>query len=367
MKKIIALILALASLFSLAACGDKSEYPPVESTEEESRVLMTFSYEGEDYELKYELYRALFLNFKGEYDGGDSAFWNTEAAEEAKALINDKIVSFASEIFATVHIAKKIGFDPYSKDADKKVAEYVKLSVEGSEDGSTSGFGGDYDAYLQSLKEKNLNYSASVLLIRYALAYDAVVEYYKGTASKDNPTADMKDGALNFTRDDVKSFYESEDSARVSVITINSDYIDKEIAEQRRSEIASAGSRASALSLAVQMTASIPDDVFSGVLIGSRSLDSAYFGEVTKAALALSVDETSELIEVSTDSVSEYWILYGLEKSDEYFEEYYDSIEETYVAQRIGEIIENAKNEIERSASETKDLKALNYSSVSMP
>ena len=366
MKKIIALILALASLLSFAACADKNKYPPVESTKEEAEVLMTFSYEGEDYELKYELYRALFLNFKGEYDGGDASFWDTDGAEEARALINEKIISFACEIFATVHVAKAVGFDAYSKDADKQVAEYIRLSVEGSEDGATAGFGGDYDAYLASLKEKNLNYSVGELLIRYALAYDAVVEYYKGTASEDNPTADMKNGALKYTREDVKSFYDSDSAARVSVITINSTYIEKSVAKERRDEIASAPSRDAALSLAIQLTASVPEDVLTGVVIGSRSLDAAYFDEITGAALALSADETSELIEVTTDSVSEYWILYGLEKSEEHFNESYDSIEESYVSQRIGEIIENAKNELKTSKSEKSVFGSIKHSKISM-
>ena len=192
------------------------------------------------------------------------------------------------------------------------------------------------------------------------------MEYYKGTASEDNPTADMKNGALKYTREDVKSFYDSDSAARVSVITINSTYIEKSVAKERRDEIASAPSRDAALSLAIQLTASVPEDVLTGVVIGSRSLDAAYFDEITGAALALSADETSELIEVTTDSVSEYWILYGLEKSEEHFNESYDSIEESYVSQRIGEIIENAKNELKTSKSEKSVFGSIKHSKISM-
>ena len=60
MKKLISLILALAAILSLISCGT-SEYPSVDSTEEELRVIMTYSLDSEKYEVKYELYRAFFL------------------------------------------------------------------------------------------------------------------------------------------------------------------------------------------------------------------------------------------------------------------------------------------------------------------
>ena len=185
MKKIICLILIIISLFSLGACSD-SEFPPVESTDEEARVLMTVRYEKEEYEIRYELYRSLFLNFKTEYDGGDSSFWNRPESAEAKEKINGTIVNFCKDIFAVLHLAKSIGFDPYSKEADKLVEEYISASVNGNSD-IAEGYGGDYDAYLESLREMNLNYSVQTLLYRYSIAYDKIVEYYAGSMNADNP------------------------------------------------------------------------------------------------------------------------------------------------------------------------------------
>ena len=46
-KKLICLALILATALSLMACG--GSYEPVPSTDEEARVVMTFSYEGEKY------------------------------------------------------------------------------------------------------------------------------------------------------------------------------------------------------------------------------------------------------------------------------------------------------------------------------
>ena len=62
LKKLLCLTLIFAAVLSLAACSAK--YEPVPSTEEEARVVMRFALDGKKYELKYELYRALFLTYK---------------------------------------------------------------------------------------------------------------------------------------------------------------------------------------------------------------------------------------------------------------------------------------------------------------
>ena len=365
MKKLIAIILILCSCLSLFACGDE-KYPPAPSTDEEAEVMMTFSYEDEKYELKYELYRALFLNLSGEYDGGNRDFWKSDAASLAKADINERIISLAADIFATLHIAKAIGFNPYSKDVNEQISEYVENSVDGSDDGEFEGFGGDYDAYLASLKAKNMNYSVQTLLLRYSIAYDAVIKYYTGTVDSENPTTDMESGSLEFTKGDVRAFYDGELSARVSLIVINSTYIPKETAAARRDAIASAPTRDEALAKAIQLTSGTPSDILDGVVIGKHSLDAAYYSKVTSTALELEVDEVSELIEITSADTSEYWILYKLDKTEEYFNENYDAIEDVYISERIGEIIENAKSEIIKSKSTKAAFEELDLSGISM-
>ena len=60
LKKLICALLTVAMLLALISCGD---YEPVPSTADEARTVMTFRIEGEKYELKYELYRCLFLTY----------------------------------------------------------------------------------------------------------------------------------------------------------------------------------------------------------------------------------------------------------------------------------------------------------------
>lgn len=70
MKRAVSLFLLLAILLSLLV-GCKEKYPKIESTDEEARVVATLSVGEGEYELKYELYRALFFTYKSEVDGGD--------------------------------------------------------------------------------------------------------------------------------------------------------------------------------------------------------------------------------------------------------------------------------------------------------
>ena len=63
MKRIVALFLILMMLFSLVGCMG-TFYKPVESTPLEATTVMTFEVDGVRYEMRYELYRLFFLNYK---------------------------------------------------------------------------------------------------------------------------------------------------------------------------------------------------------------------------------------------------------------------------------------------------------------
>ena len=359
MKKLIALILTLATLLLCVGCK-KEKYPEIESTEEESRAMMTFRIGDETYTLRYELYRALFLNFSGHYDNGDKSFWDTEGSKEALAELNEKILRYTLDIFGVLHVAKCIGFDPYSDEAEDIIKEYIRISIEG--DGDTIvGFGGDYDAYLKSIKDANMNYAAHKLLIRYSIAYDKVLEHYAGTVNASNPT-ENEAGALRFTRDDVLNFYNSEDSVRVSLITCYS----RERAEALRNDMLATPDITDALKKAISMTTATPSDVLDGVLIGTHTLDEAYYSEVTKAAFDLELGSFSDIVTAATENGTEYWILYKHEKKMDCFDNNYNAMADVFVSQKIGEIIEGAKASLRASLSESDAYRNLKHSSISM-
>ena len=363
MKKLLSLILIFATLLTLASCGG-TEYAPVPSTDEESRVLMTFSFEGEKYELKYELYRALFLTHSETYDKGDKSFWAKPEAQSAIKEINETIVGLSLDIFATLHLSKKIGYDPYSANAENKINEYIKESVEGGD--TVKGYDGDYDAYLSSLKSMNLNYSVQTLLLRYSIAYDKILEYYKGTADADAPTPDMESGKLHYNESDVRDFYNGDESARISIVVFNAEYITKETVDQRRDKIASFSDITSALNYAVSFTSGDPEDILDGAVIGKNSMDSSFYSEVTSCAFSMDVGEVSPVISIATDRSIEYWVICKMEKTQDYLDENLEKVEEVYVSQKIGEILENVKTSIGSSKKTTDAFNSLDLSKISM-
>ena len=366
LKKIICILLLAATLFLLAACGD-DEYPPVESTEEEARVVMTFSFEEETYKLKYELYRALFLNFKSEVDGGDSTVWSGENADKYIAEIDALIKDFASDIFAAFHIAKKIGKDPFSSEVDEQISEQIKLSVNGVLGSETIiGYGGDYNKYLEALKADNLNYSAHVTLLRYGIAYNSILEYYAGTINEDNPLPETAKGALEYTDADVERFYYSADCVRVLILQYDTRNVSKSRINEIRDTMASKGSEDAVSAYILGNTATSPEDAKFGMLIGKFSLDDAYYSEITEAAFTLSQGEVSRVIEVNDGETSMYYILYKAGNSTDFFEDKKDIVTETYVANEIGKIINEAKLAIEQSARETDILTSLDRAGISM-
>ena len=360
MKRLIALILIFATLMLSVGCK-KEKYPEIESTEEEARVMMSFSIGGEKYDMKYELYRALFLNWSSHYDNGDKSFWEKEESKDELAELNEKILQYTLDIFAVLHVAKSIGFDPYSDEAEEIIADYIEQSVEGDGD-TVLGFDGDYDAYIDSLKAQNMNYSVHKLLLRYSIAYDKIITYYEGTSNENNPS-ENQNSALSFTTEDVYAFYNSENAVRVSAVITS---ISQQKAQEIRDAMASAASTEKALEIAINKTTSGGSEITNGVVIGTHSLDKAYYSEATYAAFALDLYETSKVITVITDKGAEYWILYKQEKSKEHFQSCYTDVVSVYISQMIGEKLETAKNTLKASLYESNVYKNLNHSEISM-
>ena len=366
MKKLFALILVFAALLSFSACKDEL-YPPVESTEEESRVLMTFKIGKDEYNVKYELYRALFLNYAQEYDGGDRSFWSTAESEDAKAKINERIEGMCADIYSVIHHAKSIGYDVYSADADTIVAQLVSKSVNGYVDGESNfeGFGGDYDAYLAALREMNLNYSVQDLLYRYSIATEKINEYYAG--KKDESSFAPQNGALCATDDEIRAFYYGEDAVRVLLVTLDSRSYTHTRAEEIRNKINSLADEKEVSSYIVSFTATAAEDAFDGVLIGRYSLDSAFYSAVTKSAFSLGIGQASDIVEVSTGDTSCYYILYRVEKSDDHLTEKSESIRDVYIANEIGKRLANDKNALLSSLEKTENYNSIIHSQISMP
>ena len=363
MKKITTLILLLSLCFSLFACGNK--YAPVESTEEEKQIMYTMSMDGKEYEVAYELYRALFLQYKSGVDGGDNDVWTSGEREKYITEINDIIFSRISDIYAVFHLCDKVGIDVYSDVVEDTISDYIKVSVEGGsiDDVKFEGFDGDYDAYLAHLKSENLNYSVQVLLYRYSIAYLMLEDYYADKVSGED--------TVSYTREDVKAYYDSDECVRVlEVFLSTTNEYDKlintlERAERLRDGIAQQSNEYDVGTYMISNTLSA-EGLRDGMVIGKHSLDPAYYEDLTLTAFSLSLGETSEVVEIITSTSSGYYILYRAEKSDENFEKCYDQIEASYILNLIGTDIFDTANALKVRIKQTNAFTALVHSEISM-
>lgn len=378
MKKIIALILALAAILSLASCNRNKGYPPVKSTDEEARTVMTLSIDGDTYEVKYELYRTFFLTYKSQVDGGDSSVWQGANKDVYVERINELILNRITEIYAAFAVCERIGFDVYSKDVENKIKENVRISVEGGSYGSST-IGGyeSYDDYLAALKASNMNYSVQALLFRYAIAVDAIDTHYIGTASSDDVDINLTEGAIKYTRDDVKAFYNSDECVRVLRSNFQKaiayDPIEKAYTLKARFEEAAASAesledkeKAVAKAIIDNGFFSNPGEVKAGFVIGRYSLERGYYGDMTDAAFAISEGEVSDPIEVVMGLENSLYILYRTYKSDEHFDANYDEIKNAYLTNYVGKISHGVAEELKSSVSYTEHFVNLDHSQIRM-
>ena len=378
MKKLIAIILILASLLALTACRNEKDYPPVESTEDEARTVMTLSIDGNEYDVRYELYRAFFLTYKSQVDGGNAEVWTGKNKDEYVEKIDKIIIDRITEIYAAFAMCEKIGFDIYSDEVEDKIKENIRISVEGGSYGSSTIEGFDsYEDYLSALKSMNLNYSVQTLLFRYAIAVDAIDTYYIGTASSDDVNINLSVGAIKYTKEDVKEFYDSDECVRILRSSFNKkiSYTPLEKAEALRDALQSAADskdtleeKEDAVVVAIMANGLYANaaEIKEGYVIGRYNLERAYYGAMTDAAFDLEIGEVSAPVEIVTDIEDSYYVLYKSYKSDEHFENNYDSIRYIYLMNYVGEISHGVIQKLKDSIVCTDFLKEINHAEIGM-
>ncbi len=367
MKKLPFFILILSCIFILASCG-KEKYPPKESTALESQVVMTMNFDGEEYDVKYELYRALFLNLRESVDGGDITVWSGEDKAEYVEKIDTLIKQRVTDIYSVLHIADKVGIDVYSEDFDEAVSEYITVSVEGGYYGNQiiEGFDGDYEKYLESLKEMNLNYSVQDLLLRYSIASEKIFEYYAGYEGEF--VEELVQGKLEYTREDVESFYTGDESVRIIRAYLPKAYFSASRAQEIRDKIVEKANygEEEVANYIISTTSTADSEVLNGEIIGRHNLDEIYYSEIEKVSFELPYFAVSEVIEVSSAYEDAYVIIYKTMKTNSHFDECYDYVKSVYVQNEVGKIIDTAAEGMLAGITEASMLATLDRSNIKM-
>ena len=371
MKKFFALVLVACMLLSLLSCGTAS-YPPVESTEEEATTVMTLKSGDKTYEVKYELYRALFLNFKGQFDKGDSSVWQGENKEEYISAAHEHITSLILDIYAAFALCEDIGFDIYSRSVENKIQEFIRISVEGGSYNGESfiGHDGDYDAYLAYIKSLNHNYSTQVLMYRYAIAIEAIDEHFIGTYSADEIDGNITVGNITYTKEDIEEYYNSDACVRVlrTYISESLDVDPAGRAERLRLDLKEEAKKGeSYVSEMIMGRGPIgATDGIEGILIAKNNLDGAFYNAMIEEAFSLKVGEVSRVVPIHDGQEMRYYIMYRGNKSDEHLEKNYADIVYIFLRDSVGKTVNDKKRELSESITVSDFLKSLDYSGISM-
>lgn len=357
-KRFTALLLLFALVFtmalSLASCGEK--YKPIESTDEEKRTVMKISYDGEKYEVRYELYRALFLELKASVDGGNNDVWSGADKEKYVKAIDELIYQRIAEIYAIFHLCEKADIDVYSDDFDEKIEEIIEATVDGDY------FKEDYDKYLSYLKEMNHNYATQELMLRYNLASEALAGYYMGSFNDEGLGDNVEIGQIKYTKEDVKNFYLDESkSRRVIIMQLDENFFSEERALEIRNSLASQTNENDAIICAGKIIGQPPIEV-----VGKYTYDKFYYSEMTDAAFALEIGEASDVITLRTDDFDGYVILYRLAPTESFFDSAYSEIAISYTYNEFGSTLESVRAAITNAITPTDTLKELDRSTVSM-
>lgn len=282
------LLAVLLTLLALSGC--EKSYKEARSSLSERRVI---AHAG-DYEVRYELFRALFLNYKSSVDGGDNRVWTGPEAnvyfERAKALCEEAMRS----IFGTFAFAKSMGIDPYSEEADRRVAEYVKATIEGGfvNGNYIEGFGGSVSDYRKSLEERHMTDAVNRLLFRYSICNTMLYEYYTDT---------FGGGTIQTDGDTIRAFYNSDACVRLTWIAVPKNTVLTEsqseaLANAKRSDLIACATmaeklqyvafhnlQAAGMDKGVFMTEATCDADYKAVLTEAMTLQAGEVGQVVEA------------------------------------------------------------------------------------
>ena len=373
MKRFLAIALLLCVCLSTLSGCKKNKYQPVESTAEESRVILSLTVGENNYDVRYELYRAFFLTYKSEIDGGDNSVWSSENKNEYINRINEKIVTEAAKIFAVFELCKRLDIDLYTEEIEKEIRDMITVSVDGGSwgDKTVLGFDGDYDKYLASLKEIYHNYQTSVLLMRYSIGKQIIDDHYIGSALADDGSGRITDGAIKYTADTIRNYYNSDESSQIltTFVADGVSYTPRELAEEIRLDVIDAakkGTNAVRVTMIDRGSPTAVAELESGILVGLNSLSRDY-SEIAEVADGLSVGEVGRVVKtVSSEDGQRYYIIYKMEKSDTFFEQNYSAIVQVYLYDTIGTSLSLVADLLQNGVTYTKNYNSIIHSEVRM-
>ncbi len=310
LKKILALVLALACAMAFAACGKvENQGEAVEIKNED--IVLNFG----DKAVDYEEYRYFYLNTKLSMDNGDETYWTTNPDKEAE--LNENVLYSISQLYAIEKAAAENG---------------VTLSDEAKSETQSL-----IDSYNQSYGEEEFgkmlseSYFTLELFERISNVIALESELYLTIIETDKLGKESE----------IKATLNSDDYIRVMHIL----YADEETAK---------GVLETAKTATDEEFYNLAQDAEDGGMIGNTAGYCFTYGMMVepfeKASFELEVGETSDLVK----SDYGYHIIRRLEKSEDYINENYESLAADLLQLEFYEYVDGFANELMESVKFTE-------------
>ena len=317
-KAVRTLTFSLALLLLLICfVGCSSKIKPVESTEQEMRVIG----KCDEYDIYYEELRFVADTYKKtlEKKYGDGIWENPNTAQKYRAELEELVLENLKANYAILIGCQNLFIDTKDAEIDTYVQEQIEALVNQSE--AQGGFGGSFDAYLEWLSENKL--TDHYLRFIYRTSYLESAMYY----------AAVDGGLFEYSEKNISDFMdyvlESGDYARTLHI-----YIPVEDQSKRDEYYETAQSIADALAACTD-----DDDRYSlmGEYIGSSVNKDM---TITETGYYFTYNEMGEEYENAAFALEEYQTSDVVEYGDGYYVIMRMPIEELYVLMNGNQLLQ---------------------------
>ena len=333
--KILSAVLACVMICaSLSACFD-----PMESSEKEQEAVMKIG----DFEVPYELYRYLVLNYKVQLTKNEDDWNDSEKAAELEAEIESLTESSLRDFYAVLTLAKEFGVD--------RENPTVNAAIEAELKATRNGYDSDRE-YVNDLAKGFMNHSTYELLQTNAICSKEL--YYKM----------MNDGAINADEEYLKEFIYGDGFIRIKQILVvgessNTVYDGTVFAPEE----SHTDEEAAAIAKIAMDKAKAGEDFDALVAEYGESFHmfsnkdgyyicDGYWDDVNNdAVFALEIGEISDVIESSQG----YSVFKRFEKEDDYIEAHFDELRDIYTESQYSLAIEEAAENLEITKTEFYD------------
>ena len=338
MKKLIIRLIS-AALCCFMICASLASCSSLRSTDKEQETVIKIG----DYEVPYELYRYLVLNYKLQLQDKEDDWNDSKKAEEMTKEINALVESSLRDFYAVFSLATEFGVD--------RENPAVNAAVEAELEATRNGYE-NQKAYIDALAEGFMNHSTFELLQTNTICSDEL--YYKM----------MNDGAIKADEEYLKEFIYGDGFIRIKQILVIGESSNRVhdgtvyIPEESHSD-----EEAKAIAELAHSKAIAGEDFDSLVaeygesfqMFGNKDgyyICEGYWDDINNdAVFALEIGEISEVVESSQG----YSVFMRCEKENGYIDKHFDELRDKYTEAQYSLAVEKRADEFEITTTELYD------------